>query len=138
MTKIFFDASVLIAAQLSPTGGSAKLCTYVKQKKCIGIISETVLLEMLGHTDKIKKSSKEIHDFIRFHSFIIREKVTIGEIAPYQHLIDQEDAHLIAGATLTKCAYLVTLDKRHILRQDIQDRFPSIKILSPKELLAIM
>jgi len=50
-------------------------------------------------------------------------------------LIDAEDAHLVAGANLTNCSHLVSLNKKHVLREDVKKRFSPLKIVSPKEVL---
>ena len=57
------------------------------------------------------------------------------EIEPYKDQVDVEDAHLVAGANLTKCLYLVTLDKKHLLTENIRQKFLPLRIVSPKELL---
>ena len=116
--RVFFDASVIIAALLSPTGGSSLLFQYLKEEKIIGIISQTVVDEVIEEDklDRIKKTRKEIQQFVARSRLIVREAITIEEIAPYQGQIEAEDAHLIAGAKLTKCEYLVTLDKKHLLQ----------------------
>lgn len=135
--RVFFDASVVIAALLSPTGGSAKVFKLVKLGLIKGITSQTVIEEILEEDkpSKIKKSKEDIENFIAKSGLIIRKLVTVDEIEPYQNLIDPDDAHLIAGANLTKCQYLVTLDKKHLLRPDIQKKFLPLRIVSPKELL---
>ena len=135
--RVFFDASVIIAALLSPTGGSSQLLKYIKFGKITAITSQTVIEEILEEdkTPRIKKSKTQIGQFIADSKLIVRKPITIDEIEPYQGLVDVEDAHLIAGANLTKCGYLVTLDKKHLLRPDIQKKFLSLKIVSPGELL---
>lgn len=135
--KVFFDASVIIAAMLSSTGGSAFLLQYIKVGKIIGITSQTVIDEILEEdkTKKLKRSKEEIEQFIAESRLLVRSRMTRSEISSYQDEIDSEDAHLIAGATLTKCAYLVSLDKKHLLRADVQEKFLPLYILSPKELL---
>lgn len=135
--KVFFDASVIIAAMLSPTGGSSLLFEYIKINRIIGITSLTVIDEIFKEDKykKLKKSKEEMEQFIASSGLLIREKVTTSEIAPYQDQIDIEDAHLIAGANLTKCGYLVSLDKKHLINEEIQKRFLPLKIVSPKELL---
>lgn len=135
--KVYFDASVIIAALLSQTGGSSLLFRYIKLGKIIGITSQTAIEETLEEDKpkRIKRSKEEIEKFIAQSGLIVRENITILEIAPYKDLIDIEDAHLIAGANLTKCEYLVTLDKKHLLREDIRKRFLPLHIVSPKELL---
>ena len=135
--RVFFDASVIIAALLSPNGGSSQLLKYVQLSKIAGITSQTVIEEILEEDKfkKIKKSQREIEQFIVDNRLIIRKQITIGEIEPYQGLVDIEDAHLIAGANLTRCRHLVTLDKKHLLRPDIQKKFLPLKIVSPGQLL---
>lgn len=138
--RVFFDASIIIAALLSKTGGSFLLFQYIKTGRIIGITSQTAIDETLEEDKpkRIKRSKEEIEQFIASSGLIVRESITLEEVAPYQNLVDIEDAHLIAGAKLTKCTYLVTLDKKHLLREDIQKRFLPLKIVSPKELLAAL
>ncbi len=135
--RVFFDASVIIAALLSTTGGSALLLKYIKAGKIIGITSQTAINEVLEEdkTKKLKKSKAEIENFIARSMLAVREEITLEEIEPYRKRVDVEDAHLIAGATLTKCAYLVSLDKKHLVREDVKRKFLPLKIVSPKELI---
>src|SRR3990167_356865 len=135
--RVFFDASVIIAALLSPSGGSYQLLKYVKLGKITGITSQTVIEEILEEDkfSRIKKSKREIEQFIAESRLIVRKPISAGEIEPYQGLVDIEDAHLIAGANLTRCRYLATLDKKHLLRNDIQRKFLPLKIASPGQLL---
>ena len=135
--RVFFDASVIIAALLSESGGSALLFAYIKRKKIAGITSQTAIEETLegDKPKRINRSRQEVERFIVQSGLIIRESITLEEIIPYKNLVAVEDAHLIAGANLTRCLYLVTLDKKHLLRVDIQKRFLPLKIVSPKELL---
>lgn len=135
--RVYFDASIIIASLLSPTGGSSQLFKYIETGAITGITSQTAIAEVLEEDkpQKLKKSIEELEEFIAKSQLIVRESITIEEIAPYQELIDAEDAHLIAGAKLTGCDYLVTLDKKHLLRKDIQEKFLPLLIVSPKELL---
>lgn len=52
--RVYFDASVIIAALLSPTGGSALLFQFIKNGAVTGIVSQTVLEEILEE-DKPKR-----------------------------------------------------------------------------------
>ena len=133
--RVYFDASVIIAALLSPTGGSALLLEYAKRGKISVITSQTAIDEILDKTDKLNKSIRQINYFIAESGLIIRESITQKEIEPYKNQVDIKDAHLIAGANLTRSTYLVTLDKKHLLREDIQNKFLPLRIVSPKELL---
>ncbi len=135
--RVYFDASVIIAALLSKTGGSSLLVKYIKQCRITGVTSQTVVDEVLEEEvmKRIKKSKKKIEHFIAQSKLAVRESITAEEITPYKDQVDVKDAHLIAGANLTKCSHLVTLDKKHLLREDIQKRFLPLRIVSPKELL---
>jgi putative PIN family toxin of toxin-antitoxin system len=133
--RVFFDASVIIAALLSPTGGSSLLLRFIKTQTIVGITSQTVIDEVLEQESKLNKTQGEIANLIAASGLVIRELVTLDEIRPYENLIDKEDAHLIAGAKRTKCTYLVSLDKRHVLRDEVRARFLPLKIVTPKELL---
>jgi putative PIN family toxin of toxin-antitoxin system len=133
--RVFFDASVIIAALLSPTGGSSLLLRFIKTGAIVGVTSQTALDEMLAQDSKLNKTRDEIERFIADSGLAVRESITLNEIQPYEDLIDKEDAHLIAGAERTHCAYLVSLDKRHVLREDVRARFRPLKIVNPKELL---
>ena len=135
--RVFFDASVIIASLLSPTGGSSLLFRYVKTGQFTGIISQTVIGEITAKkkSKKIKKTKTEIEEWIAGSGLIVRKSITTAEIKIYQDMIDTDDAHLVAGARLTHCSRLVTLDKKHLLNTDITQRFLPIRIVSPKELL---
>ena len=135
--RVFFDASVIIAALLSPTGGSSLLLQYIKTGIIVGITSQTVLEEVLEEDKpkRLKRSYEEIGKFIAQSGLLVRESITIKEIAPYKDDIDEEDAHLFAGALLTKCSYLVSLDKKHVVRTDIRKKFLPLRIVTPKGLL---
>ncbi len=135
MTKIFLDASVIIAAMLSPAGGSAKVIRLGQLGDWAQITSQTVIDEVKDHTGKIGKSTNEINQFIKEHSVIVRQRMTKLEIKPFIGLVDESDAHLIAGSKLTGADFLVTLDKKHLLKMDIKNRFKPLNIVNPEELL---
>lgn len=137
---VFFDASVIIAALLSPSGGSSLLLQYVKKGIVIGITSQTVIDEILDEDKpkRLKRSFVEINEFVARSRLMVSERVVDKEIKLYEGKIDVEDAHLIVGANLTKCDYLVSLDKKHVVRRDVQKIFLPLQIITPKELLQVI
>ena len=122
-------------APAAPTGGSSLLLRFIKTRTIVGITSQTVIEEVLEQESKLNKTKGEIANFIAASGLVVRESITLDEIRPYENLIDKEDAHLIAGAKRTKCTYLVSLDKRHVLQYEVRARFLPLKIVNPKELL---
>lgn len=135
MHKVFVDASVIIAAMLSPTGGSSKILELAKAGIIKAIVSQTVIDEVKSKARKIKSSETEVDEFIKKSAVLVRKRVTKSEITPFINSVDITDAHLIAGAMLTNSNYLVSLDKKHLLKQEIKDKFKPLKIVSPKEFL---
>jgi putative PIN family toxin of toxin-antitoxin system len=135
--RVFFDASVIIAALLSPTGSSALLFQFIKTGFLVGLTSQTVIAEVFGEDkpEKIDKHREDIEKFVAESGLLVREAITTKDIEPYDELIDAKDAHLIAGAYLTKCIYLVSLDKKHVLKDEIRKQFFPLKIVNPKELI---
>lgn len=135
MIKIFLDASVIIAAILSPTGGSAKIITLGKLGSWAQITSLTVIDEVYDHIQKINKDKDQIDQFIKDNNILVRKRVTKQETEYLAGLIDSTDAHLIAGAKLTECNFLITLDKKHLLKEEIKNKFKPLKINNPAEFL---
>lgn len=135
MIKVYLDASVIIAALLSPTGGSAKLLEFIKLRAVVGVASQTVVDEVEEHSLKIRKSRREIRKFIQENSIMVRERIDELELEPFKNLIEDEDIHVAVGARLTKCDYLVTLDKKHLLRIEVKKLLKPIKVVAPKEIL---
>src|SRR3954454_17596767 len=123
--RVVFDASVIIAAFLSPTGGSAYLLRFVRSGRIIGITSQTVIAEILAPEKpaKLHRTREDIEEFISQSKLYVRQNVTELEIRHLHGQIDPTDAHLIAGAKLTICDYLVSLDKKHVLHAEIRDKF---------------
>ena len=134
MTKVFLDASVIIAAILSSDGGSAKILSLASKGKILAIISQTVVLEVLEHKEKIGKTEDEINDFVLRSKIVVREEISYEEAKKYFESVEKDDAHLVAGAKLTKCDYLISLDKKHVL--SLNDKFSPLKIVDPKEFLS--
>lgn len=137
MIKIFFDSSAVFSAIYSSKGASRQLVKLVRDRLVIGIITENVIDELIDNVFKFRKpiSESNINQYIKRNGFIVRERLSLKEIKPYLKLIEEEDAHILAGAILTKCDYLVTLDKKHINNEKVKKKFKEIEIISPKELL---
>ncbi len=134
-TTVFFDASVIIAAILSPTGGSAKLLMLTKNKAIVAITSQTVIDEVADHAEKIQQTPEEISWFIKNSGLMVRERVTQAEIEKVSGIVESTDAHLLVGAQGAQCTYLVTLDKKHLLRAEVRKNVAPLRIVNPKELL---
>lgn len=135
MIKVYFDASVIVAAIISLNGGSAKLIQFVKLGEILGITSQTVVEEVEKHSTRIGKTVAEIRLFIKDSQILVRKKVTKAEAKPYRDLVAEDDLHVITGAKLTKSDYLITLDKKHLLKDEVRKLVKPLKIVNPKDYL---
>lgn len=136
MIRVFFDASVLFSALYSTKGGSRQLAVLVKAGRIIGVTTQTVIEELETNIAKFKKISiKTLHQFITDYRFMVREKVTEFEIEPFSDKVHIKDTHVIAGAVLSGCGFLITLDKKHLNNPSVKRKIKQVEIVSPKELL---
>lgn len=134
MIRVFFDSSVLIAAFLSPSGGSAKTLSHIRQKKIAGLISLGVMEEILDKVKKFGKTEEEIAKFVDQKGLVIGRRVKKAEVEKYLNKIsDPDDAHILASAEILKCDFLVSLDRKHILA--VKKNFSPLRILLPGELI---
>lgn len=137
MIKVFFDASVIIAAIISSKGASFELLKYASRKKIIAITSKTVINEVVANLHKIEKfSEKDLGTFIVNNKIIVRKAVGRSEIEQFADVVSQKDTHVLAGAMLTNSDYLVSLDRKHIVKTEVKKKVEKIQIVLPKELLA--
>lgn len=137
--KIFFDASVLFAALYSANGASRKLIELVQHEVSIGFTTQTIIAELEQNLHKLQSSNTvQLDHYLVRSNLIIRQAITPEEIEPWLGQIEPKDAHVVAGAVLTQCDYLVTLDKKHLNHPSIQQRVTQTTIIAPKELLFIV
>jgi len=135
--RVFFNASVIIAGLISPTGGSAKLLKWAKSHKVRGLISEIILQEVKKHKNKIGQDEKEIEKRIDSIFFPIVSRPENTQVEEYRHITtDYGDAHVLASSIATKSKFLVTLDQKHLLI--LQKKFKKVKIVSPKQLIEML
>lgn len=134
MTKVFFNASAILAGLHSSSGGSAKLLDWVKKNKIKGIISEVIFDEAVRRADKINLSKTEMRKKISAISFSILpapKKETVESYYPL--VIDLGDAHVLASTDEVRANYLVTLDKKHLIL--LKKKIRKFSIVTPKELI---
>lgn len=135
MTKVFLDSSVIIAGVNSVTGASQIILKLSKDRKIIASVSEIVLQEVMRNLKK-KMPENVLIQFLEYLSKSNFRKVDFkeeSEILKYQEITDAKDIHIIAATFKSKADYLVTLDKKHLLKLE-REEFP-FKIITPGEFL---
>lgn len=135
MAKVFLDASVIIAGINSSTGASNFILKLSKDKKIRSFVSEMVIQEVIRNLKK-KLPERVLIEFFKYLSEGNFKKIEFeeeSEILKYQDITDAKDVHIIAATFKSKADYLITLDKKHLLKLKSKN-FP-YKIVTPGEFL---
>ena len=139
--RIFIDASVLVAGFLSATGGSRNLCRMSQESQIHTLTAANVVDETVQAIRRYteKQQDEAILVFLQEHKVVIHEYILERDSDEYSSIVDPLDAHVIAGALMTQCSHLVSLNKKHLVRPDIQKNFADdLLIVTPGELLRLL
>jgi len=130
---VLFNASVILAGLKSPSGGSGKLLSWVKQRKISGVISEPILDEILRNADKIGQNREETQKNL-LKLFEIHPEAKKDTVDKFKKIVVHlGDTHVLASAYEAKVKFLVSLDQKHILA--LKDKVKDFKIVTPGELI---
>lgn len=134
---IFLDSSVLFSALLSAQGASAEIVFLARKGKVTILISDYV-------AEEVKRAlNKKAPDLLPLFEALLRTKVlkVVSEPAKDEvddvrsFISDAKDAPVIAAAMKHRAKYLVTLDRRDFLADDLVAKKSGLVILLPKGLL---
>lgn len=109
-TQVFFDASCLIAAAGSPTGGSGFLLSLCEKGYLQAVISTYVLTEAARNIQARMKPAT----WTNYQLLLTAVPFVMAPVpSPLPALppVNAKDIHVVAAAAAVGCAYLLTLDK---------------------------
>lgn len=128
---LFFDASCLIAAAGSPSGGSGFLLYLCASGKLWGAVSQAVLLE----AERNIRSKLPVQASVNFEQTLLTVPMIMAPI-PQASAEDktrwgvtEKDQHVVSAALAISADYILTLDKG--LADQISQAELSIPALSP-------
>ena len=129
------NASVIIAGLISTTGGSAQILQLIESKKLLGLVNITVLTEVENNLiRKIPDLLPYFRKLILNQFFnIVPDKVVIPSDQLIELIPKKTDLIILRTAQEHNCT-LLTLDKKHLLKEDIQNR-SNTEICTPGEFL---
>ena len=136
--RLFLDASVLIAAAGSKTGGSALILELCRHRKARVVSSRLVLLE----AERNIRTKLGRDALLRFYQEIasldleLIETPTQDEIADQIQIIDRKDAHVLAAAVKGHVKFLLTLDRKHFMSSKVRHAGLPFQIITPGEFLS--
>lgn len=135
--KVFIDTSVLIAGVASLTGASAAVLDLCEAESIQMVISRQVLVEAdRNFSAKLPGLVNQFRQFIRNLAPLMVEDPPAAAVERSASLIDRKDAAILAAAIESKVEFLITLDKKHFLKQKVQRNIP-IEICTPSDFLRI-
>ncbi|MBI2910011.1 MAG: PIN domain-containing protein [Chloroflexi bacterium] len=130
-TLLFFDASCLIAATGSPSGGSAFLLSVCARGLLRAAVSQAVLLEAERNI-RLKLPPDALGVYRRL---IVLTPMTIVALPSkadqrrYRTIVGEKDEHVVAAAISAGAPFLLTLDTR--LQKSVNEANLPIQALSP-------
>jgi predicted nucleic acid-binding protein len=136
-SRVAVDSSVYFAAAYSPWGSARELLVWGILGELTLVISDFVYSETEEHlTEKLPSALQYFRQ--------IKEAVGSSVGLPPESLVEQalsilddpEDAPVVAGAVHGRARYLVSYDRRHLLRKaaDIRQAF-GLEVVTPEEVL---
>jgi predicted nucleic acid-binding protein len=109
-TLVFFDASCLIAAAGSPTGGSGFLLSLCAKGHLQAAVSAFVLTEAARNI-QIRMKPNVWQTYQTLLTSVPFVMAPVPSPLPVFPAINPKDMHVVAAATEVSAAYLLTLDK---------------------------
>ena len=114
-TLVFFDASCLVAAAGSPSGGSGFLLALCLRRLIRGAVSQPVLLEAQRNIQR-KLGEEELNSFYRLLVLIpfILAPVPPAEsrLERIEKYINEKDQHVVSACIAVNAPFILSLDRR--------------------------
>jgi predicted nucleic acid-binding protein len=134
---VFLDASVLVAAAGSPSGGSALVIEVCGGQRFAAACSQRVLLEaQINIRGKLPAEA-----MVRFYQLLaalspaLVPPATTAEEAKYAAWVAPKDAHVIAAAVQSGAAFLLSLDRKHLVNDEVRSAGLPLQVLTPGEFI---
>ncbi len=109
--KVFLDTDVIISALLSKTGASFEI---IKNPKIDKIVSTGIEREVAEVAKRLKIDRKDVKGVLKNCKTISLGLIKKNIINKYSnHVLDKEDAHVVAGADLSESKFLLTHNIKH-------------------------
>jgi predicted nucleic acid-binding protein len=137
LLRVFVDSSILMAGSLSAAGSARDLLLAGVRGEVVLLVSPLVLEET--ERNLYKKAPQGLSAFHEFRQLLEEHlvdppKELVVEVA--QH-IEFKDAPIVAGAIRAQAPYLVSYDRRHLLKHaDLIRQLYQIEAITPDILVA--
>ena len=135
--RVFFDASVLIAAGASSSGGSAMAVQVCRRGLARGLVTRLVLWE----AERNLHASFPPSALLAFYTLLGQLDPEVvpdppeAEIRAAARVVAGKDAHVLAGARAGRATHLLTLDRKHFLGKSVRAAILPLVVCTPGEFL---
>ena len=135
--KVFIDTSVIVAGIASRTGASATVLDLCEAESIQMVISRQVLVEADRNISaKLPNLILQFRRFFRNLAPLMVDDPPKTAVEKAAIILPLKDASILAAAIESKTDYLITLDKKHFLKEKVRHRFP-LTVCTPAEFLRI-
>lgn len=133
--KVFLDTSALIAGLASSKGAARAVLKLAEIGAIEVFISRQVVVEADRTIEaKLPGVAGDFREYIEGLSPVFLEDPPKKDVMRFSHLINPDDAPILASAVLSGSDYLITWDKRHFISKKISTG-AGLKIVTPGEFL---
>lgn len=134
--KIFLDSSVLIAAFLSPSGGSFRLLEAC-HNQALECITNLYVFKEIHEVVKCKYPTKvsDLNGFVVWSKIAIMPDPKEKTSKKFSKLIVDKDIPILAGAYANKAHFLITLDKKDFFSAQLKNADLPFLICTPGDFL---
>lgn len=134
MIRAFVDASVLVAAVFSPTGGASALLEMAIRGRVDLMISDDIVEEVKRNVPKLAEQFQMLLELVPFNYV----SVTAEDVSEVLGYTVAKDAHVVAAAKKAAADYLVTFDEKRLLRNKELRQSVTFTMLKPGDLLPVL
>lgn len=137
MKKVFLDSSVLVAACGSLTGGSAFILGLSRKEKIKCFVSRDTINEAKKNVflKFDQKAQTRFLFYLKKANLFVVPTPSEEKIADCRKYIEAKDAPILAAAQETGISFLLTLDKKHFLREKVIKFASPVVITTPRDFL---
>jgi predicted nucleic acid-binding protein len=135
--RVFLDASVWVAAAGSPSGGSSLVLEVCQGQRFAALCSQRVLLEAQVNI----RSKLPTEALVRFYqslaalSPLLCPPTTSDQDARYASWVAPKDTHVIAAAVHSEAHFLLSLDRKHLVNDQVRSAALPFMLLTPGEFI---
>jgi predicted nucleic acid-binding protein len=135
--RLFLDASALIAASASPDGGSSLVVESCILGKAKALVSRLVLREV----ERNIRNKLGEETMLRYYNILGSLDLELVPLPPPSairraaELVADKDAHVLAAAREGEATHLITLDRKHLLIEEVRQGALPIVVCTPGDFL---